>query len=186
MFKNFLMARNITNLKVLVTAALFSTISFVCGKFLAFNIGDTVRFSFENLPIILCGMAFGPAVGALTGLAADIIGCILRGYAINPVLTFAAAFIGFSSGAIFNSSKKINLHIRLICTVLFCHILGSVIIKTVGLCIWYSLPFYVTLWQRIINYVIVAAAEIIILELLFKNNYFYKQLISITGAKNGL
>ena len=105
------MARNITNLKVLVTAALFSTISFVCGKFLAFNIGDTVRFSFENLPIILCGMAFGPAVGALTGLAADIIGCILRGYAINPVLTFAAAFIGFSSGAIFNSSKKINLHI---------------------------------------------------------------------------
>ena len=70
--------------------------------------------------------------------------------------------------------------------VLFCHILGSVIIKTVGLCIWYSLPFYVTLWQRIINYVIVAAAEIIILELLFKNNYFYTQLISITGAKNGL
>lgn len=184
--KKFLMTHNLSNLKVLATAGLFAALSLVCGKFLAFNIGDTIRFSFENLPIILCGMIFGPTVGALTGLAADIIGCILRGYAINPVLTLAAAFIGFSAGAIFNSFKRMNIHIRLIFSVLFCHIFGSIIIKTIGLCIWYSLPFYITLWQRIINYVIVAAAEIIILELLFKNNNFYKQIVSLTGAKNGL
>ena len=186
MFKNFLMTHNIKNTKVLATAALFAAISMVCGKFLAFPIGETIRFSLENLPIILSGMAFGPVIGMLTGLAADIIGCILRGYAINPILTLGAAFIGFSAGAVFGGIKKSNIHIRLVFTVLFCHVFGSVIIKTIGLCVWYGSPFYITLWGRVINYAIVAIAEFIILELLFKNNSFYKLIVKITGAKNGL
>ncbi len=187
MLEKILRVKNMSNLKVLVTAAFFSTISFVCGKFLAFNVGDTLRFSFENLPIILSGMLFGPMVGAVTGLAADIIGCILRGYTINPIVTFAAAFIGFSSGLVFDLSKKIRINLGIIITVLFCHITGSVIIKTVGLCFlppYY--PFAITLFQRIINYIVMAVLEIVVLEILFKNKYFYKQITRMTGVKNEL
>ena len=70
--------KNIKNLKVLAISALFAAFSIILGKFLAFNIGVTLRFSLENLPIILSGFFFGGPVGALTALVADIIGLELK------------------------------------------------------------------------------------------------------------
>ncbi len=181
-----LKTQNLSNPKVLAISALFAAISFICGKFLAFSVGDTLRFSFENLPLILVGMLFGPTVGALTAVTADIVGCLLRGYAINPVLTFAAAFIGFFSGVIFELLKKRSVGTRVIFSVLFCHLFGSVLIKTVGLCIWYATPFLVTLLSRLINYIIVTAAELTVLIIILKSKTFCSQISKITGNNNGL
>ena len=172
--QKFLKFKNMSNLKIMVVCAIFSAISIVCGKFLAISIGDTVRISLENLPIILSGVLFGPVVAAFTGLTADIVGCILRGYAINPILTAAAMLIGFLAGIIYNSFEKSNRHFRLVLTVLTCHIIGSVFLKTIGLCVWFNYPFYPTLLARTLNYIIVAAAEFIILEILLKNKSFMK------------
>ena len=71
--QNFLKTKNLGNIKVLVCSAVFAAISIICGKFLAISIGDTIRISFENTPIILSGFCFGPVVGLLTGLIADIV-----------------------------------------------------------------------------------------------------------------
>lgn len=184
--RNFLKTQNLGNLKVLSIAALFAAISFICGKFLAFNIGDTIRFSFENLPLILTGFLFGPTVGAVTAITADIVGCLLRGYAINPILTFAATFIGFFSGLLFNSLKNTKLPVRVAISVVFCHIIGSVIIKTVGLSVWFGYPFFLTLIERTINYLVVLAAELPILILIIKNKQFMGEISKLTGAKNEL
>lgn len=175
--RKFLKTDNLGNLKVMIIAAVFAAISIVCGKFLAISVGETLRFSFENLPIILSGILFGPCVGAVTGLIADVVGCILRGYAINPILTLAAVLIGFMAGAIYNLSNKFNFHLRLIITVLFCHTLGSVLIKTVGLCVWYGSPFIPTLLTRIVNYIIVAVAESVVLDVLLSKKSFRKNLM---------
>ena len=51
------------SLRVMVLCSVFVAISIVCGKYLAFNVGDFIRFSFENLPIIFAGMAFGYIAG---------------------------------------------------------------------------------------------------------------------------
>ena len=48
------------NPKVLTACALMVALSIVCGKLLAFNVGTILRFSFENLPILLASVAFGP------------------------------------------------------------------------------------------------------------------------------
>lgn len=85
-------------LAVLVAAALLAALSIVCGKYLAIRAGDTLRFSFENLPILLGGFAFGPAIGVIIAVAADLIGCLMVGYAINPVITVGAALIGLIGG----------------------------------------------------------------------------------------
>ena len=68
----------------LVVCAFLVALSIVCGKFLAIPVGEILRFSFENLPILFAGLAFGPVAGALVGVCADLLGCVLRGYAINP------------------------------------------------------------------------------------------------------
>ncbi len=173
--------KNIKNLKVLAISALFAAISIILGKFLAFNVGDTLRFSFENLPFFLSGFFFGGPVGALTALVADIIGCILRGYAINPILTFASVFIGFTSGLLAKLLSKFNFYIAIALNVTVCHFIGSVLIKTVGLSIWYGSPFVPLLIQRSINYIIVAICEYFCLVILLKSKSLKSQISSVLG-----
>ena len=84
--------------KGLVTLAMLMALSIVLGKFLNIPIGDSIRISFENLPLILSGILFGPVAGMITAVCADLLGCLLRGYAIIPLITVAAGVIGLLSG----------------------------------------------------------------------------------------
>lgn len=183
MLKNLLKANNLKNTKVLAVTALFSAISIICGKFLAFNLGDTLRFSFENTPIIIIGYFFGPLTATLCGIIADLLGCVLRGYAINPILTIASAFIGFSAGMLFQLLRKVNNYLKIGLTLLVCHSIGSVLIKTIGLCLWYGSPFEITLIQRSLNYLVVYILEYLILIILLNNKLFSNQFNKISETK---
>ncbi len=180
--QNFLKTKNLTNLKVLICSALFAAISIVLGKFLAISVGQTLRFSFENLPLILTGALFGPTVGTLTALASDILGCFLRGYELNPILTAAAALTGFLSGAVYSGIQKRSITVAALFTVITCHIVSSVIIKTIGLYVFYKTPFFVLLGTRVINYAVVIIAEFFVLKLLLSSKSFTSQIKKITGA----
>ena len=179
-------------LRLLVFSALLSAISIVCGKYLAINMGEFMRFSFENLPIIFAGMAFGPLVGALVGIVADLIGCVLVGYAINPIITAAAAVIGFLSGGYFfaqryfskngNISRAARVFLVLV-TVAGAHLVGSVIIKSVGLSAFYSAPLHILMLWRLLNYVIVGALEGLILYHLIGNRAIKSQIQKIVGKR---
>ncbi len=163
---------NLSKLKVTVMMAILAAVSIVFGKFLALPIGEILRFSFENTPLLLSGILFGSIPGAITGIVADLLGCLLRGYSINIIITLGAAVIGFIGGIFAYKSKNI---LNILLSVLFAHILGSVIIKTVGLSIVLNYPFWITLFQRSLNYVIVAISDAVILICLFKNKSFIKQ-----------
>ena len=155
--------------KLISRIALFSAISLVFGKFLAFNIGEWFRLSFENLPIILAGYLFGIPAGAVCGIVADLVGCLLRGYSINPIITLGAAAIGALSGMF--GRKGIIKTPRLWLSVAVAHITGSVIIKSFGIHLFYSTPYAALLW-RIPSYAAVAAAEYIIIRILMNNKGF--------------
>ena len=157
------------SLKVMVAAALLAAMSIVCGKYLKIPVGDIMRFSFENLPILLAGMAFGSAVGVITGVLADLVGCLMVGYAINPIVTLGAAAIGLLGGLVYKLCAKLPLIIRTLVTVVSSHLVGSVIIKTFGLAKFYSIPFFELMLWRTLNYVIVAALEFVIIYFVMKN-----------------
>lgn len=170
---------NLNHLRVLACAALFVALSITCGKYLAIPIGNIMRFSFENLPIILAGILFGPIWGAMIGLTADILGCILVGYAINPIVTLGAVSIGLISGAINKSARKLPVAIRLALAVFLAHAVGSVFIKTFGLSQWYDISLPLLMLWRLVNYVIVGGVEYILLLLLLGRSSFTKQIDSI-------
>ncbi len=166
-----LKSRSRRAVRALTTAAMLAAMSIVCGKYLAFPIGNVMRFSFENLPIILCGMMFGPIMGALTGVVADLFGCLLVGYTINPIVTLGAFAIGFLSGLVCKIPVIKSDLLKLILAVIVSHTVGSVLIKTFGLAAFYSFPVYVLMAWRALNYLIVGTAEIIALHFISKNNY---------------
>lgn len=164
------------NTYAIVSMALFAALSIVFGKYFAFNITSAIRISLENIPIIIAAVAYGPIAGAIVGATADLIGCLLVGYDINPIITLGAASIGLISGICYIAIKKITNKTILhsIVSVIPAHIIGSVIIKTTGLYIYYKLPLWFTLSTRALTYAIIAAAEIIILQGIFKSKILQK------------
>ncbi len=163
-----------TNVRVLVVTALFIAMSIVLGKFLSFTAGP-VRISFENLTVLLSGFMFGPVVGLVTGAVADIIGCILYGYAINPLITAGAALVGLVSGAVSHYTFKNRLLPRTALSVGLAHLIGSVIVKSIGMYVYfgYTLPM---LALRIPLYIGIGLVEFYIIYLLMKNKSFIKQM----------
>lgn len=157
------------DLKTIVFLAMLVAISIICGKYLAIRGGDIMRFSLENMPIIFAGIAFGPLAGGLVGAVADLVGCIMVGYTINPIVTIGATVIGVIAGVLPLLMKKTKLSstIILIITVTAAHTVGSVIVKTVGLASYYEMPFIILLLWRILNYVIVGSIDGIALHALF-------------------
>lgn len=164
------------SLKIMLAAALLAAVSIICGKYLKIPVGDVMRFSFENLPILLAGMVFGPAAGAVTGVVADLVGCLMVGYEINPLVTLGAAVIGFGGGLCYRLFRKTPLLLRTGLSVGIAHLIGSVIVKTFGLSQFYAMPFFALMGWRGINYLIVGVLEWLLLWLLLRNKAVSAQL----------
>ena len=158
-------------LKVTAMLAMLVAISIICGKYLAIRGGDILRFSFENLPIIFAGLSFGPVAGILVGVVADLVGCVMVGYTINPLVTLGAAAIGAISGLSGMLFRKLGIKgwLNISLSVATAHIVGSVLIKTFGLAAFYDLPLWALMLWRLLNYVIVGAVEAALLIILLKN-----------------
>lgn len=93
----------------MVMMAILTAIQIVLSRYLAIHVNDTLRISFETVPLALAGMWLGPLAGALVALVSDLLGTILYGYgawfapiALGPM--FFAAFCGWGTKYVFRSS----------------------------------------------------------------------------------
>ncbi len=164
--------------KVLIVSALLVAMSIVLGKFGAINIGNSIRIGFGGLPIQMAGIFFGPVVGAAVGLVADVVGCLLKGYAINPIITVGSICIGLFSGLMFHHvlrPMKSVLLPKIAISTVTAHAVGSMIITSIGLYAYYHTPFE-TLILRVPIYLITAAVETAVIYLMLKNKAFSAEL----------
>ena len=170
------------SLRGLCFAAILAAMSIILGKFLQIPnpFQEFIRISFENLPVILGGIALGPIAGLCIGAIADLIGCMMYGYTINPIITLGAATIGLVSGFMANSVVKRPVFLRIILAAVPAHLIGSVLIKSFGLASWYLAKYELGMWEfilwRLLNYSLVATAECVMLFILLKNKSFSLQM----------
>ena len=176
--------RNSRFLRLAVFSSFLAAMSIVFGKYLAINLGEVIRISFENTPIIFAGLAFGPIAGVCVGIVADLVGCLLVGYAVNPLVTAGAAAIGLVAGilrAFIASRGGVSRYFVIIAAIFISHGIGSVLIKTVGLAAFYAMPYYTLLLWRALNYVIVGALEALILIPLLSNKRIKEEIKKLGG-----
>ena len=158
---------------VLTTAAMLTALSIVigifCKNFLNFGNG-LFRITFENFPIILSGIMFGPAVGAGVGIASDVLSYVLstQSFAISPIVTLGAALIGVTSGVLSHYVIKRDGSLKIAVSAMGAHIVGSMIVKSAGLFVYYG---WLVVW-RIPLYVLISSLEIILICLMYKNKTF--------------
>ena len=163
--------------RALTLAAMLTAMSVVigifCKNFLNFG-GGLFRVTFENLPIILSGIMFGPIAGGIVGAATDLISYFLssQAYPPNLIVTLGAITVGFISGFVSKCLVKKPSSKQIILSGAAAHIIGSMIIKPIGLYAFYGM---LVLW-RIPLYLVIAPIEIMLLCLLYKNTALKKLL----------
>lgn len=127
-----------STIRVITLCGILAALS-VIGKLLNIGIGNYLRISLENTPVIAAGLICGPLFGALTGVVADIVGCILHGYAISPIITVGMAAMGALPGivALVFKSRKRNFIFYLL-TAIVTYAVASCVIKSIGLAVYFG------------------------------------------------
>lgn len=164
------MKRSIRETKVLVLGALMTAMSIIigliCKTYLTFGDGS-IRVTFENLPIILSGIWFGPVVGTVVGIIADVLSALMSPpYSVNPLITLGAASIGFLSGILSRYIIKGRSFPKTLVLTLCVHTVGSIIIKSTML----GIIGYAVVWSvRVPLYLAIAVCEAYLIYVINNN-----------------
>ncbi|MCQ2427246.1 MAG: folate family ECF transporter S component [Clostridia bacterium] len=139
--------------KLCLTAMLMAlsvVVGIICKNFFTWNV--YYRVTFENFPIILTGLCFGPIYGLAAGVGADIISCLCStNPAVNPLISLGAATVGLVSGLVpmlFINRKDgkgrkapvIRPMLAVLIAELSAQFLGQWLIKSVAKKIFFAMP----------------------------------------------
>lgn len=166
------------NVKAMCAAALLAAIAVVISLICkSFTLTMSVRITFENLPLILSGYILGPIPGLLTGLCADLVSTSVS-YGIggiNPILTVGAASVGFFAGVIPRCLIRKKSTLQVLITVFLSHFIGNIVIKSIGLYVYYKTP-PVEIVTRVILYLCIAAVETVLITIILKSKGISKAI----------
>lgn len=155
------------SIRTLTLLALLIAMSIVFSRVLSISTGF-VRFNLGSLPVLLAAIFFGPGAGFAVGALADMIGGVLSGYAINPLITLGAGSIGLVAGYLWRKLPEMRLGLRLQISVVAAHVVGSIIINSLALRIFYGYAWSILL-TRIPNALILSAVNTVLIRILMEN-----------------
>lgn len=157
------------NVKTLVFMALLVALHLILTRVFVIELG-AYRISIGSVSTILAGLWLGPVAGGVCGLCADIIGCIMKGYAINPFITVAAIAWGVIPALarpFFANRKKTGKTVGICVSIFITAILSSMILTTAGLVIFLGYNFYSIMPGRIVQFVIMIPIYCVLTCLLY-------------------
>lgn len=157
------------NVKTMVFMALIVAMHLVLTRVFVIELG-AYRISLGSVCTILGGMWLGPAAGAVCGFAADILGCFMRGYAINPIITFAAVCWGLIPALmkpmLTDKSKKAKT-MGIVLIVFVTSLISSLVLTTAGLVLIQGYNFYAIIPGRIVQFVILVPIYCVVTSLMY-------------------
>lgn len=158
----------------LVSLGALTAIYLVLSRFLAINIGGFGRIQLGVIARIMSGLWFGPLAGGLCGLVSDLLGCLIQGYAVNPLITLAAILWGVIPALFFpegiwsgtSVTKKAGILRLCLGTVIAC-IVCTLVLTTAGLVLINGMNLYAILPTRLIQLAIQTPVYCLLVCLLY-------------------
>ena len=158
------------NVKTMVFLALLTALRIVLTRVLVIELGGIYRITLGSVCTILAGLWFGPVAGGISGLAADLLGCFMRGYAINPLITLAAMCWGILPGLarplLAGRARKAKTILISLFTVLSA-IVSTLVLTTAGLVLFNGANFYGIFPGRVVQCLIMTPVYCILTCLLY-------------------
>ena len=149
--------------------ALLVAMHLVLTRVLVIDLG-AYRISVGSVCTILAGLWLGPVAGGVCGFASDIIGCFMKGYAVNPFITVAAILWGVLPALVrplIANKKKTGKTVGICVSIVVTAILSSLVLTTAGLVIMLGYNFYAIMPGRLIQFAIMIPIYCVITCLLY-------------------
>ena len=158
--------QKLKNVRVLTVSAFLVAIATVLG-FFKVPITELIEIRFQYLPIAVGGAMFGPAVGGVIGMLADVLGYLVKPTgAFFPGFTISSILSGIIYGLFFYK-KRITVP-RIIAAELTETIVCSLVINSINLSILYRNAFSVVVATRLLKVLIMFPIDTIILTVVLK------------------
>lgn len=152
---------NIMDTRILVKASFLTAISIVLTRFvytfLPIAGSQAIRLSVGEVPLMLAGMMFGPVVGGVAGLAADLIGVLINPQGVfHPGFTLSSILWGLIPGLLFLIFRKKETYEKrysisnIVITVTICFLVISLALNTLWLSQLFGKGFIVLFIPRAI------------------------------------
>ena len=157
------------NVKTLVFMALLIAMHLVLTRVLVIDLG-AYRISVGSVTTILAGLWLGPVAGGVCGMCADVIGCFMKGYAVNPFITVAAMLYGILPALVkplFANRKKAGKTVGICVSVVVTSAISSLVLTTAGLVIMLGYNFYAIMPGRLVQFVILIPIYCVLTCLLY-------------------
>ena len=149
--------------------ALLVAMHLVLTRVLLIDLG-AYRISVGSVCTILAGLWLGPVAGGVCGFASDIIGCFMKGYAVNPFITVAAILWGVLPALVrplIANKKKTGKTVGICVSIVVTAILSSLVLTTAGLVIMLGYNFYAIMPGRLIQFAIMIPIYCVLTCLLY-------------------
>lgn len=139
--------------QTLVFMSVLTAMTLVLSRMLAIDLGFA-RFTLGSICTIMAGLWFGAAAGGTCGLAADLLGCLMQGYAVNPLITLGAMCWGVIPALMkpFMTGKKGRKTIILCASVLLASLAGTMGFTYAGLVLVLGYDFRAILPARLAQF----------------------------------
>lgn len=154
--------------RTIVFLGLLTAMHIVLTRLIVIDVGAH-RISIGSVCTILAGLWFGPVGGGVCGLLSDVLGCILKGYAINPLITLAAILWGVIPAFVRNmyTGEKKKKTVALCIAIAITSILSTLIFTTAGLVWILGYNFYAIMPGRVVQWAILTPVYCILTTILY-------------------
>ena len=171
--------------RTLVFLGLLVAMHIVLVRLVVIDLGS-YRITIGSVCTILAGLWFGPVAGGVSGLISDVLGCILKGYAINPLITVAAILWGVIPALMrpLMTGSKVKKTGMLWLSVVVTSILATLVFTTAGLVPLLGYNFYAIMPGRIVQWAIMTPIYCVLTSVLYYSP-LTNMVLNATTRKEG-
>ena len=156
------------SVKTLVFLALLVAIQLVLSRVLVIDLG-VYRITLGTVATVLAGLWMGPVAGGVEGAVADIIGCFMKGYGVNPLITLSAVtwcvVAGLAGKLMVEKSRKVKTGI-MCAAIVIAGVVGTLGLTTAGL-VMIGASFYAIMPGRLVQFAIMTPIYCVLTSLLY-------------------
>ena len=151
------------SVKTLVFLALLVAIQLVLSRVLVIDLG-VYRITLGTVATVLAGLWMGPVAGGVEGAVADIIGCFMKGYGVNPLITLSAVAWGVIPG-LAEKNRKVKTVVMCV-AIAVSGVVGTLGLTTAGL-VMIGANFYAIMPGRLVQFAIMTPIYCVLTSLLY-------------------
>lgn len=158
------------NTRAIAFMGVMIALEIVMERLVAIPISNTNRVSLGKCVVILAGLWGGPIAGAIVGALSDIIGALMQGYSIAPLITVSSMMWGIIPALclpLLAKQQKVGKTVTLVVAIIVNSVVSTLILTTLGLMYYYGKELTALIPGRLIQFATLTPAYCVVCVVLY-------------------